>query len=124
MSLAFGSRFTFRFKSKPARQGTQVPTQRTEMFGAVGASFLRGERMTGKLTYEVMQDGFVSQTTANAFVDGVLDEQGHVDSLVVTGRTTCTACLMGFTEARVVAGGGTTTGWSVRGTIEFEEVAT
>ncbi len=124
MSLAFGSRFTFRMAERPQRQGLDVPTQTTMMFGAKGMSVLRGEQTSGKLSYKVAQDGFATQALANQFVDSVIESKGHVDTLTVTGRVTSTAVLTEATEDRVLLSGGTTTGWHARMTLTFEEIAT
>lgn len=126
MSLTFGNPalFQFRFNSKPQREGVRVPMQKTEMFGGIGASFLRGAKTTGKISYTVVQDGFANQVAANAFVDAVIDSQGETETLIVTGRPNATAVLMSFAEDRISLAGGTTTGWSVRGVLTFEEVAT
>lgn len=124
MSLAFGTRFTFRMHEKPQRQGLDVPTQETVMFGAKGKSILRGEQTAGKLVFKVAQDGFATQTIANHFVDSVIAEKGHVDTLTITGRATVTAVLTDAVEERVILGGGTTTGWHARLSLTFEEIAT
>lgn len=123
MSLAFGSRFSFRMVGSPQIAGFDTPMQKTEMFGAVGATYLRGERTTSQHVYEVAQDGFVSRQTAKAASVAVQGQCGQVDTLTITNEATINACLVNAKEVKIQEGRGTTTGHHVRMQLTFEEIA-